>query len=116
DERVEARRVDLVDRRREDEVEALVLADREVAGLVAGVLLEVGRLVELARVDEDRRDPRRVVGPGPLHQRAVAVVDPAHRRHQADRTGGGGEGIPKLGSGPDDAHRGRGYRIPGTTE
>ena len=62
DGRVEARRIDLVDARREDEVDALGLADREVAGLVARVVREVGRLVELARVDEDRDDGRRVLG------------------------------------------------------
>ena len=38
DDRVEARRIDLLDRRREDDVDALGLADREVARLVARVL------------------------------------------------------------------------------
>ena len=61
DDGVEAGRVDLLDRRRPDEVDALGLADREVARLVARVALVVGRLVELARVDEDRDDRGRVV-------------------------------------------------------
>ena len=65
DDRVEARDVDLLDRRRADEVDALRLADREVARLVARVLREVGRVVELTRVDEDRHDRRRVVGSRP---------------------------------------------------
>ena len=61
DGRVEARRVDLLDRRREDEVDALLGADRQVARLAARVLLEVRRVAELARVDEDRDDGRAVL-------------------------------------------------------
>ncbi len=102
DDRVEARRVDLLDRRGEDEVDALRLADGEVARLVARVLREVGRDVELARVDEDRHDGRRVGGPGLAHQRAMAVVQPAHRRDEADRARGVGQGGAKLGAGSDD--------------
>ncbi len=66
DERVEARRVDLLDRRRPDQVDALVVADGQVAGLVARIALVVGGLVELARVDEDGHDGRGIVGAGAL--------------------------------------------------
>ena len=45
--RVEPGRIDLLDGRREDDVDARFLADREVARLVARVLLEVGGLAEL---------------------------------------------------------------------
>ena len=95
--RVEARRVDLLDRRREDDVDALGLADREVARLVARVARVVGRLVELARVDEDRHDRRGALVARASHQRAVTVVKPAHRRHEADRPWGVGERVAQLG-------------------
>ena len=64
DDRVEAGRIDLRRVGREDDVDALRLADREVARLVARVLREVVGDVELARVDEDRDDGRRVVRAG----------------------------------------------------
>ena len=103
--RVEARRVDLLDRRREHEVGALLGADLDVARLVARVLLEVRRVAELARVDEDRDDGRRVLGARPLDQRSMALVQPAHRRHEADRARGGGERLAELRARPDDARR-----------
>ena len=85
DDRVEAGRIDLRRVGGEDDVDTLRLADREVARLVARVLHEVVGDVELARVDEDRDDGGRVVRAGDLHQRPVAVVEPAHRRHEPDR-------------------------------
>src|ERR671921_2799603 len=52
DGRIEARWIDLLDARSEHEIDALLGADRQVTRLVARVALEVGRLIELARVHE----------------------------------------------------------------
>ena len=86
DDRVEAGRVDLGRVRGEDDVHALRLADREIARLGARIARVVLGDVELARVDEDRDDRRRVGGARLAHERAVTVVEPAHRRDEADRT------------------------------
>ena len=111
DDRVEARRVDLVDRRREHDVGALLRGDLDVAVLVARVLLEVGGVAELARVHEDRDDGRRVLGPRATDQRAMALVQPAHGRHEADRPRRSGEGIASSARvrrrAPSPAHRDR---------
>ena len=107
DGRIEAGRVDLLDAGCEDQVHALRLADRQVAGLVARVLVEVRPDVELARIHEDRDDGRGIRGAGLGDQRAVAVMEPAHGRHETDGAFGGGEGVAKLGAGPEDAGQGR---------
>jgi len=89
--RVEAGRIDLVDLRREDEIDAFLSTDREIARLVPRISLEVRGLVELARVDEDRRDRRRAVGAGPTNQRTMPIVEPAHRGDEAQWPWGGAE-------------------------
>src|SRR5665647_2985552 len=82
DRRVEAGREDVLDAGSPDEVDTLVRADREIADLVAGVALEVGRAAELAGIDEDRGGHGRVLGARPGDERAVPGVEPAHRGHQ----------------------------------
>ena len=67
-----------------------------------GYLRVVVRHVELARVDEDGHDRRRVGGAGLPHQRAVTLVEPAHRRDEPDRARGCGEGVAKRGAGSND--------------
>ncbi len=60
DRRPEARRIDLVERRREEQVGAGLGGQRRVALLVARVGGQVARRVELRGVDEERhRRPRR---------------------------------------------------------
>ena len=110
DGRVEARRVDLVDVGREDEVGALLGADLDVARLVARVPLEVRRVAELARVDEDRDDGRRVLGAGPLRSAPDGPrgASPSSGTRPTGR-GALGEGVAQLGAGADDAGR-RGRR------
>ncbi len=111
DQRIETRRVDLLDRWRPDEVRAGLDAGLQVASLVAWVALVVGRLVELAWVDEDRDHGRRIVRARPGHERTVAVVQPAHGRHQTDGPRRAGERGAQLGAGAQDpghAPRGRG--------
>jgi hypothetical protein len=107
--RVEAGRVDLLDRRCEHEVCTFVRADLDVARLVARVAHEVGRVAELLRIDEDRDDGRRVLGPGARDERSMPGVQPAHGRHETDRPRRGGERGSKLrpSSNDQDCHAGR---------
>ena len=67
------------------------IIDRRARGRGAdrGKALVVGGPVELARVDEDRRDRRARSGAGRPHQRALAGPERAVRRHEAERPRGG---------------------------
>ena len=85
--------------RREDDVDAVLLRDREVARLVARVRGEVGRVVELRRIDEERHHDALVLAARGGEQRAVAGVERAHRRHEA----GARRGL-ELGDRADDLH------------
>src|SRR5659263_634611 len=77
---------------------------RKVTGLAPWVFREVGGIVELAGIDEDRdRDCPALVA-GPRDQRAMAGVKPAHRRYQAQGAGECGERVVQLGAAPDDVH------------
>ncbi len=80
----EALRVDLLGRRREQEVGARRCGQLAVAGLVAGVAVEVAALVELRRVHEQRDDDEIAVRARALDQREMPVVQRAHRRHEPD--------------------------------
>jgi len=57
----EARRIQLV--RREDDVDSLGLGELEIARLVPGIRVEIRLLVELRRIDEQRRDDSVVLRP-----------------------------------------------------
>ena len=109
--RVEARRIDVRDGRSPDEVGPLLGADVQVAGLVPRVLREVGRIAELARVDEDRDGHAGALGAGPCDQRAVASMEPAHRRDQAQGPRRPREGVGQLRSGADDEEAVGRFRI-----
>ena len=85
DPRREPRRVHLLGRRREDDVDAVLGGERRVALEVARVRVEIGRLRELRRVDEDARDDEVALGAGGAEERGVPLVERAHRRHEADR-------------------------------
>ena len=64
------------------------VGDRGVARLRARVGGEVGGLVELRRVDEQRDDDVVAALARGAHQRLVAGVERAHRRHEADAAAG----------------------------
>ena len=83
----------------------LLGADRDVALLVPRVAPEVVGRIELPRVDEDRHDRRRRLRARPLDERPVAGMQPAHGRHEADRSGSVGQRRPELLPGPQDAGR-----------
>ena len=83
DRRGEAVGVDLGDGGGEQHVDA-ELGDRGVARLRARVGVEVAGLVELRRVDEQRDDDLVAALARGAHQRLVAGVERAHRRHEPD--------------------------------
>ena len=71
--------------RREDEIDALGLARRQVVGQRSGVAGEVLVRAELQRVDEDADHHPLGAGPGQPDQRAVAVVQRPHGRNERGR-------------------------------
>ena len=95
----EAGRIHLFRRGCEEDVDARLCGDLLVARRHARVSGEVRLLVELRRVDEERRDHDVVLGTGTLEERNVARVQSPHRRHQADLAF-----EPKLGDGARDLH------------
>ena len=107
DRRGEALGVDLADRRGEQHVDAELGRLDGVVGLAARVGGEVAGVVELRRVDEQRDDDRVLLVARGAHQRVVAGVEGAHRRHQPDRAPLGArvaEPGPHLGDCPDRPH------------
>ena len=62
---LEAGRVDLVRHRGEEHVGAGTCGDFRIPFLVPGVRVEIGRFVELRRVDEDADDDRVAFGTAP---------------------------------------------------
>ena len=77
-------RVHLGGGRREDDVDAGRARDLEVARLVARVAVQVGRLAELRRVDEEAHDDGVARRARRVEQRPVALVERAHRRDETD--------------------------------
>ena len=77
-------RVDLGGRRREQDVGAGVRGQAGVALLVARVGAEVGGVLELGRVDEQRHDDDVARRARLRHEREVPVVQGAHGRHEPD--------------------------------
>ena len=107
DPRVEARRIELVRGRREQEIDALGLGDPRVRGLVARVAGEVIGRVELRWVDEEADDDDVGLLPGRAHQGDVPGVEGAHRRHQADALAARprlAKRLAHLGDGAHDPH------------
>jgi hypothetical protein len=81
---LEARRVDLLERRHVEDVHACVLGQRCVALLAARVSVEVFALRELRRVDEQAHDDDVVLGAGRPKQREMSFMEGAHRRHEPE--------------------------------
>ena len=84
DRRREARRIDLVERGREEQVGAGLGRQRGVALLVARVGGQVAGLVELRGVDEERDDDDVARRARVADEAQMALVQRAHRRHEAD--------------------------------
>ena len=84
DPRVETGRVDLADRRCEEDVHARRFGHRDVARQVARVALEIRRVAELRGIDEQADDHRVALAAGRVEQRHVSRVERAHRRDEAD--------------------------------
>ena len=80
----EARRIDLVCRGREEDVDACLLRECRVGRLVARIRREVRVIAELRGVHEERRDDEFVLRPRRLEERQVAVVQRTHRRDEPD--------------------------------
>ena len=99
DPRREARRVHLVPAWGKEHVDAIGLRDLGVARFVVRIRCEIGCDVELRRVDEKRRDDELVLRPRRAEERAMAVVQRAHRRHEADLAF-----ERQLGGCPDNLH------------
>ena len=101
-----ARRVELLDGGREEDVGPRLRGDARVSVLVTRIGGEVVARVELRGVDEQAHDEEVVlVARGPK-QREVALVVGAHRRHEADLVlSRSREGGPKLDGGADEPHR-----------
>ena len=77
--------IDGFDRRRVDELDAGLSGEAQVALLVARVAVEILARPELGRVDEEAHDDQVALGAGGAQQREVALMEEAHRRHQANR-------------------------------
>jgi hypothetical protein len=93
----------------EDQVGALLGQRGEVVVPGAGIAVEVLAGPELGRVDEHRHhDRRRALAGGP-DERAVPLVQGAHRRHQRNGAGEVGTPLPevrdRLGDGGSRGHR-----------
>ena len=77
-------RVDLVERRGEEQIGAGLGRERGVAVLVARVGGQVAGRVELRGVDEERHDDHVARGARVADEAQMALVQRAHRRHEAD--------------------------------
>ena len=95
-------------------VDAGVAAGRQVVVDRAGVVVEVGGLVELERVDEDRHHHHVGTRARLGDERQVPVVERAHRRHDADDVAVAGTverpGAHRLGA-VEHLHGGAAYGI-----
>ena len=105
DRRVVTRRVDLVDRRREHEVRALLGADRDVAGLVRGYCARSAGSPNWRGFTKIETTVVAFSPAGATDQGSVAGVQPAHRRDEADRARRQLEGGAELLTGPDNSQR-----------
>ncbi len=76
-------RIDVFDRRHQDIVYPGFLEQRQVGFLGAGIILQVVRVVELRRVDEDADDRAIALRAAFLHQRKMPLVQGSHRRDEA---------------------------------
>src|SRR5271154_431701 len=109
DRRLRVRRVHCSRLRRKDDVDRHRLEHRAVALEVARIAREVLAGSKLGGIDEYRRDQNRRLATAFAHQRQMAVVQKAHRRHQRDSLAiaASALGVARhlVGRGDDD-HRG----------
>jgi hypothetical protein len=85
DPRLEILRVELVGRRRKEDVDSRPMRELRVPRLVPWIAGEILVLVELRRVDEEADDHEvALVARGP-DQREMALVKGPHRRDETDR-------------------------------
>jgi hypothetical protein len=84
---LESGRKQLVGGRREHDVDAFLLRDRQVARLVLRIGGEVVRAVELRCVDEEAHHDRVALVAGGAEERDMTGVEGAHRRDEPDRAG-----------------------------
>ena len=78
-------RVELVNARREAEIDAGAGRQTFVVCFVAGVAGEIRRIAELAGVDEHAGDDDVAGAAGGVKQRHMSRMERAHRRHERDR-------------------------------
>ena len=81
---LEAGRVHLLERRREEDVDPGLLGEARVAVLVSRIAGEVLAGDELGGVDEQARDDEVVLLARGAEEGEVALVEGAHRRDEAD--------------------------------
>ena len=84
DPRLEARRVHLVDRGGEDEIDSRLGGDCVVAPLVPRVALRSAPTPNWVGIDEEAHHDRRAFVACGAEEGPVAVVERAHRRHEPD--------------------------------
>src|SRR5205085_4708414 len=78
-------RIHHIDRRHEEEIDALALEQRLVARLITRITREVFVRPELCRIHEDRDDDERRAGVAcNANEREMALVEETHRRYEAD--------------------------------
>ena len=107
----EAVRVDLLDRRGEQDVGACLFGEAGIVGLAARIGLEVGTLVKLRGIDEQGDDDKVALFSRTSDQREVSIMQGAHRGHESergrhtahDRSGVGGPGWRRLPHGRECA-------------
>lgn len=78
-------RINLFDRRREDEIHARRFQQFQVGLLRAGIIFEILRVIELRGIDEDAHHRRVARAAALSHQRQVPCMQSAHRGHEPDR-------------------------------
>ena len=108
-------RVDVVDRRREEHVDTLGLAERAVLLERARVAVEVLARAELQGVHEQRHDQGRVgtdLRARTAHQAGVALVHRAHRADEADALAAGAAGREQVGQLLAGAREHQGHGVP----
>src|SRR5262245_65511207 len=88
DEGGEAFRIDLLDQRREDEINAEITADFLVALKWPRITAQVFLRAKLCRIDEDRHDNESAIVSSRTDERSMALVQRSHRRHQANHLAG----------------------------
>ena len=105
----------LRDRRREDDVHTVALADGDVCIECARIAVEVFPSTELRGIDEVRDDDTAVGGQPPAclsHELRVTVMQGTHRHDDSGRNASGCRGIELHPRGGEEGHRSLSDRTP----